>query len=139
MLANVRRLFGVVLLLGLAFLPAVPSVYAGGRIGSTGGGDDVTYGQFAIANNTGATITYWVKWGQNGAWQRIDLSTGYYQTHSYALDNAGRAPVPYILFSTNQGSREYRLQFYAVGMAGGQPKFYDFGFASDGSRDLYVR
>jgi hypothetical protein len=93
-------------------------------------------GAFSVANNTGVTIPYRVKWG-NGPWTTETLNTGRQLIHSHPLDAAGNAPVPYVDFDriggdgqnvTDQG---YRMEFYNVG-SGQSPKAYYFKYAADG-------
>jgi hypothetical protein len=100
-------------------------------------------GAFSIANHTGVTISYQVKWGKDDAWQPVSVRSGFKRTHTHALDENRRAPAPYIQFDrfADGGAvtpKEYQLAFHAVGYAGygatpntATPKEYEFKFAAD--------
>ncbi len=99
-------------------------------------------GTFAIHNQTGVTIRYQVKWG-NEEWKRIILPSGRVERHSYPLNASNRAPTPYVRFDSIGGDgkvtwKSYRLEFRAVGFAGlaqgylTEPKHYRFRYSPDG-------
>jgi hypothetical protein len=106
-------------------------------------------GAFSIENNSGATIHYEYRWGDNHSWQRMTLHSGRVETHWYALgsDPHKKVPTPYVRFDRIGGDKgvtlkEYRMQFHAVGYAGygaprneTKPKRYAFRYAPNG-RDL---
>jgi hypothetical protein len=92
----------------------------------------VVRGEFTLTNSTSYTITYLVRWGNRGFWDKVVLPPGWTETHSHGLDGNLRAPVPHIQFQRwNNGLSEiksYRMDFYVVsdGMTGssGTPKPY---------------
>ena len=106
-------------------------------------------GAFSVENNTGRTIHYEYRWGENHPWKKMSLASGIVETHSYPLgdDVHGRAPVPFVRFDRIGGDngvtwREYRMQFHAVGYAGFGPaqnraraKPYVFRYSANG-RDI---
>jgi hypothetical protein len=111
-------------------------------------------GAFSIENETGVTIRYQVKWGDQHPWKPITLNSGHIETHSYPLgeNRNGRAPTPYVRFDKIGGDgkftpQEFRMEFYAVGYAGygartnnTGPKKYYFKYAPDGRMlDLRAR
>jgi hypothetical protein len=104
------------------------------------------FAMFTISNNTNAPITYYLRWG-NGPWRSVALPAGYYETHWYALDGAGRAPRPQIRYATLNGNvgvwKYYHLPWSAVyqGMAGtsGSPTPYVFQTNDAGLPDLFAQ
>ena len=102
-------------------------------------------GAFSIENQTGQTINYQVRWGQNSRWKNIVLRSGHIETHKYPLgDNPnGRAPAPHVRFDNvaNDGRntmQDYHMQFSTVGYAGfgptvnrSEPKHYFFRYAGN--------
>ena len=106
-------------------------------------------GAFSIENNSGTTVHYQYRWGDNHPWKAMALQSGMVETHWFALgdDPHKKVPTPYIRFDRIGGDKgvtwkEYRMQFYAVGYAGygarpneAKPKRYAFRYAKNG-RDL---
>jgi hypothetical protein len=106
-------------------------------------------GEFRISNNTGQTIHYMVRWG-NEPWKKITLQSGHWERHWYPLDAQRRAPAPQVRFdgvAQNHRRWTYTLEFYAVGYQGygsapdlTQAKEYYFKwFPSTGALDLMSR
>jgi hypothetical protein len=93
-------------------------------------------GAFSLDNSTGTTMHYQVKWG-NGQWKSQTLQSGMTTTHWYPLDDADRAPTPYVRFDRIGGDnayteQEYEMDFYKVGPGRPDAKGYVFRYASDG-------
>ena len=107
--------------------------------GSPGEAKAQTQGSFVISNPTSVTLNYQVKWG-DGSWVNYSLAPGFRNAHSYPLNDAGRAPIPVVRFDgVGNGTREYRMEFYAVwDVFGGKP--YAFGYDPTGFYlDLFAR
>jgi hypothetical protein len=142
MIVNSARLFVLPALFALALsTPATAQ-----NIGRTTDDLPVNKGQFAITNTTNAPITYLVRWGNKGFWDKIVLAPGVTETHSYVLDSNLRAPTPYIQFrrwaNGKVESKNYKMEFYSVssGQTGisGSSKPYSFGISDANTVDLFV-
>jgi hypothetical protein len=106
----------------------------------------VTYSAaFSIFNNTGITIPYQIRWG-NQPWQNYRLGNGQGLTHYYPLgDNPrGLAPIPFIRFDRiadggHVTDQIFRMEFYAVRNDGYgvRPKPYEFRYSANG-RVLHI-
>lgn len=131
----------------MAALLALVSVAAQEHVG-TSQADLPTYrGAYSIENTTGVTIPYEYRWGNKGEWKKMSLRSGHTETHWYPLGQDGKAPIPYVRFDRIGGdnavtSKEYKMQFRAIGYAGygprenkTEPMRYVFRYAPNG-RDL---
>lgn len=136
---------------GLSLWAASPAVSLAGPedVGTSTADLPSLSGMFAISNDTGHTIHYFVRWG-DGKWKEITLATSRRQWHSHVLDDNGRAPTPEVRFDGvdhNHKRVTYKMEFFAVGYGGYGPapdqtqaKEYDFRYSPDGgSLDLYPR
>src|SRR2546423_7506396 len=85
----------------LALVLSTPLMVRGQERVGTSCADCPNYsGAFSIENETGVTIRYQVKWGEQHPWKLITLNRGHIETHSYPLgeNRNGRAPTPYVRF-----------------------------------------
>jgi len=144
-----------ILVLSFALVLTIPTIAQSQERVGTSCADCPNYsGAFSIENQTGVTIWYEVRWGENHPWKTISLGSGRTETHSYPLgDNKNaKAPTPQVRFDKIGGdghftAQEYRMRFYAVGYAGygpktnnTQPKKYFFQYGSDHkSLNLFAR
>jgi hypothetical protein len=129
-------------LLTLTILLAIPAVANAQAVGTSCADCASLRAEFSIENKTGVTIHYEVKWG-NHEWKPVTLRSGYTETHSYPLDNNGKAPSPYVRYDKIGGDnaitlQEFHVTFFAVGYAGYGPKAntarakrYYFEYAAD--------
>jgi hypothetical protein len=95
---------------------------------------------FSLANDTGITMNYQVKWGNN-QWKSFTLENGRIYTHSYALNNNGEFLSPSVRFDRIGGDSSYTEKVYdmdvtQVGSGGfgghrSEPKKYYFEFSAD--------
>jgi hypothetical protein len=139
----------------LALALTTPIIVGGEERVGTSCADCPNYrGAFSIENQTGVTIRYQVRWGDNHPWKSISLNSGSIETHSYPLgeNRNGRAPAPYVRFDRIGGDgrftpKEYHMPFHAVGYAGygprtnnATPKQYYFKYGPDGrTLDILAR
>jgi hypothetical protein len=107
----------------------------------------VIRGQFSITNTTDAPITYLVRWGNRGFWDKVVLQPGWTETHREVLDENLRAPTPHVQFRRwhdgRVGTTTYRMEFYAVtnislGGVSGTSKPYYFGPSDAQILDLFA-
>ncbi len=109
-------------------------------------------GEFSIENESGVTITYYVRWGSKNQWKEMNLGSGRVMTHRYPLGyNRNTAvPPPQVRFDRIGGDggnfteQVYKMEFYSV-MYGSdgqprsdEPKRYVFRYAANG-RDLDIK
>lgn len=147
-------MFKSILLPAALILTAAPFARTEERVGTSCADCPNYTGAFSIENETGVTIPYEYKWGENHPWKRMTLRSGQIETHSYPLgeNRAGRVPTPLVRFDRIGGDgrytpKEYRMEFYAIGYAGfgprannTQPKRYYFKYGTDGkSLDILAR
>lgn len=112
--------------------------------------DQIGYeGAFSIKNDTGITLYYYVRWGDDGVWKLKRLDSGQALRHRHTLDWKNQAPSPSVKFDRIGGDNRTSLQiqkmgFYKVVAPGFDPmnrntksKRYVFRFAANG-RDLYL-
>jgi hypothetical protein len=134
----------------LAFGIASPTVARSESVGTSCADCPSYKGAFSLENTTGVTVKYQVKWGSSRQWKSMTLESGKIMTHSYPLDDAGQAPVPYVRFDKIGGdssytAQEYEMDFRKVGYAGygarpntSGPKPYVFRYAANG-RSLDIK
>lgn len=102
-------LLAAVLILGL--LAATPG---------TASAQDNRYATVGIENNTGGTIKYYFRWGQDAEWQlyEIDKRTQRVHYYEYPVLNQNSSPTPQIRFDIGVAVdpriyKTYDLQAYA--------------------------
>ena len=110
-------------------------------------------GAFSISNDTGATIHYQIRWG-NEPWKDQTLRSGWVRRHWHTLDSQGRAPRPYVRFDRIGGDGKYTEQIQQVGFYNvwdrgpvpvidiqwniTPPKAYYFEYSPNG-REIYLK
>jgi hypothetical protein len=131
-------------IIAITSFAAAPTTASSEPQGSVCSDCAVLYAAFSIANNTGLTVPYQVKWGKNGKWRTVYLANGYVETHTYPLNRKGRAPQPYVRIDAVAGDSQdswvtYKLDFMAIGYTGynssddeGEPMPYAIQYSRDG-------
>lgn len=106
-------------------------------------------GAFSIKNDTGITLYYYTRWGDNGEWKLRTLDSGRVLRYRHNLDWKNEAPTPYVKFDRIGGDygktwQTQEMDFYKIvapgldpGNRNTQSKRYVFRFAANG-RDLYL-
>jgi hypothetical protein len=105
---------------------------------------DNWYAVTSITNGTNTTLTYSVRWGDNGQWQQVTLGPGGSMNHYWRYDyaNENRSPALSIRFDADLTAgtywRDYTLVRYASPYASYEgSKKYVFRYTSGTTVDLF--